>query len=215
MKLERILWIAFIFPPYGGTEGLRMGKYLQHILADDKTAADVLTIVPCNKFPQYDPSLMDGLNTRNLNINRVNPGFFHRLRYRWGFTDGGKGGFSATLAKLLVFLSNTLWVAPAILRLIQIRLSHGKDYYNGIYTFVDPFASLVVGAFAKLLFNGKWVVEYGDPWRIKPATLKRTALVRIVGAAIERRFLKLTNKIITRNRRCLPEVPRNYIQKFR
>ncbi len=198
MDSENVLWIAFIFPPYGGTQGVWMRKYLECLLAVPNTRADVLTIEPSSHFPQYDPSLTNGLDAYNLHVKRVNPGLFHRLKYVWNTEQCPQQGIRAIAAKAVSVLSSTLWVIPAALWLLKTRLRYGGRRYKGIYTFIDPFSSLIVGAFAKLLFSGSWVVEYGDPWRVKPATLKKNIIVRFTGETIERLLLRQADKVIAK-----------------
>ena len=41
----RILWVAYVFPPAGGTQGVRMKRYLEEIIrAQPDAEIDVLTI---------------------------------------------------------------------------------------------------------------------------------------------------------------------------
>lgn len=209
--MKDVLWIAFTFPPYGGGDGMCNRKYLEHILTyNPLEGVDVLTIKPCNSFPQYDASLLDGLEQLGVSIHRVSPGPFHRLRYTCNFIRTTGSRLRAAVRKIVVFLSNTLWVLPALAWLVKKRILGGRAHYKGIYTWVDPLPSLIVGGAAKLLFRAKWVVEYGDPWGLKPATLNRSGFMRTVGRAIEGNILRITDTVITKTDAASKQYPKLY-----
>lgn len=213
--MAKFLMIAFVFPPVGGTQGVWMKGYIKEILRQRHGAIeiDVLTIDPSRDIPQYDPGLMHGLERPEVRIIRVNPGYFHRLRYRrrsCGRADGGRVG---CVAGAVNFLSNVAWAVPAVFHILKSRLRAVR--YDGIYVFADPIVSLAVGVIARAFHGGRMVIEYGDPWRIKPSTLKKTAAVRFAGGILESFALGRcdliifkTGEIITEYAKFYPHIPR-------
>jgi glycosyltransferase involved in cell wall biosynthesis len=160
--VRRILWIAYVFPPVGGTEGLRMVRYLEEIVrADPQIAVDVLTVQPDTAVPQYDPALVRALPA-SVRVVRVQPGALHRLRYRFGL-DGlalSRPPWRRALARAVISLSNLAWIPRATCLLWKKRVCA----YVGVYIFVDPFASLLLALVARRVFrDARIVMEYGDP----------------------------------------------------
>jgi glycosyltransferase involved in cell wall biosynthesis len=184
-RRPRILWVAYVFPPVGGTQGLRMQRYLQEITrADPAIAIDVLTIHQAAANPQFDRML--GLpGADGVRVHRVRPGVLHRLRYRWRLDQRclGRGPATAAAANT-IRLSNLGWLPRGAFWLAAGRT---RRRYDAVYVFVDPFASLILGLVAALLNpRARLMLEYGDP-RI-PVRHRRLPLSR-AGSVLERRAL--------------------------
>jgi glycosyltransferase involved in cell wall biosynthesis len=194
----RVLWIAYVFPPAGGTQGLRMQRYLQEITrADPSLTIDVLTIRQSAANPQYDEML--GLGAiEGVRVHQVRPGWLHEMRYRWRLDQrslpGGRARANAAVLSL-IHLSNLGWI-PWAATWIAVRGTVVRRRYDAVYVFVDPFASLLLAMIAAVLNPGaRLVMEYGDP-RI-PVRRGRRSLLR-AAAVLEERTLRRSAAAIFR-----------------
>jgi glycosyltransferase involved in cell wall biosynthesis len=186
VRMRRILWIAYVFPPAGGMQGLRMQRYLQEIaLAHPDTTIDVLTIQQSQANPQFDPTLAGHLPAA-VRVICVNPGILHLLRYRWHLDSRSTARHATAGAAIwltLIRLSNLSWIPRAATWIIR----SARRRYDAIYVFVDPFASVGLGLLAAGLNPAaRLVLEFGDP-RI-PVRLGYQPLRRI-SARLERKAL--------------------------
>ena len=197
---KRVLWIAYVFPPAGGSQGLRMQQYLKMIcLAHPDVTVDVLTIRQTELNAQFDPRLLEDVPA-SVRIHRVGPGFLHRLRYRWGLDRrylGSAGRRSRHLMLCLIQLSNLGWIPHAAAWLG--RQAAGR--YDAVYVFVDPFSSLALALLASVLNPGaRLVLEYGDP-RISVRGI--TTLLGRTAAWLEERTLRRCSAAILRTQAAL------------
>jgi glycosyltransferase involved in cell wall biosynthesis len=192
---RRILWIAYVFPPVGGSQGLRMQQYLGKICrAYPDFIVDVLTIHQTKLNAQLDPHLLADIPAA-VRIYRVKPGALHRLRYRWGFDRRYLASFDSRFRHIMISmvqLSNLGWIPHAALWLGR----KAARRYDAVYVFVDPFSSLVLALLASILNpDARLVLEYGDA-RISPR-----GVTRIFGrpaARIEERVLRSCSAAIVR-----------------
>jgi hypothetical protein len=193
-RRSRILWIAYVFPPVGGTQGLRMQRYLQEITrANPAIEIDVLTIRQAAANPQFD-RMLGPPDAAGVRVHRVRPGLLHRLRYRWRLDQrcAGRGRATAVLANT-IHVSNLGWIPRGA---AWLAVHRARRSYDAVYVFVDPFASLILGVIATLLNpRARLVLEYGDP-RI-PVRHRRLPLSR-AGSALERKALHRSGAAIFR-----------------
>jgi glycosyltransferase involved in cell wall biosynthesis len=194
---RRILWISYVFPPVGGTQGLRMQQYLRKICqAHPDFAVDVLTIRQTKLNAQLDPQLLAGIPA-SVRIHRVRPGVLHQLRYRWGFDrryEAHPGSRLAYLMLAVIQLSNLGWLPYAARWLV------GRAWrrYDAVYVFVDPFTSLIPALLAAGLNPGaRLVVEYGDP-RLSARGI--TTLLGRAAGRLEERALRRCSAAIFRTK---------------
>jgi glycosyltransferase involved in cell wall biosynthesis len=203
----RILWIAYVFPPAGGTQGLRMQRYLQEITgADPSLAIDVLTISQNAANPQYD-GLLD-LPGQGVRVHRVWPGWLHGLRYRWRIDQRSlASGRATTLFLSVIHLSNLGWI-PRAVAWIALRSIVARRRYDAVYVFVDPFACLLLAMIASAVNpRARLVLEYGDP-RIPVRTGCRPVLR--AGGLLEDRVLRRSSAVIFRTRAALRAYQAHY-----
>lgn len=155
---KKILWISYIFPPYGGKEGQREAWTLREVTRH-QVEVDVLTIRPCPSFPEMDRSLLKVL-PESLRIHRTSPGLLSRFRY--------SKRINRQIRSALNFWSNVEWAPVAIRALSRL----GRQKYDGIYSLGDPITCHLVAAAAKRRFGGRLLLEYGDPYALKPPRTK-------------------------------------------
>jgi hypothetical protein len=196
-KRQRVLWIAYAFPPVGGTQGVRMQRYLQEIVKDDPgLAIDVLTIRQTAANPQFDEGLSRGIPD-GIQVHRVQPGALHKLRHRLGLDRRSLAESSRAITAAclgLIHLSNLGWIPHAMAWLVRRRLM-ARHPYDAVYVFVDPFASLALGLFAAMLNQkARLILEYGDP-RIP---VRMPSSFRRPGEFVEQRALGRCDKAIFR-----------------
>ena len=178
----RILWIAHVFPPVGGTQGLRMARYLQELTHGSSLQVDVLTIRQSRNNPQWDAALAAGL-PGSVSIHRVNPGWLYQHRFAWKLDHRAEARGRSWLLNA-IRLGNLPWL-PRAARWI---LGRGRRRYDGIYVFADPLVSIALGLLAaRLNPDARLVLEYGRglpaPHR-GAAFLERHALARCRAAIV-------------------------------
>ena len=192
---KRILWIAYVFPPEGGAQGMRMQQYLATLCqAHPDITVDVLTIHQTELNTQFDPHLLDDIPA-SVRIHRVKPGALYRLRYRWGldrrYLRSPDSRFGQVMLSI-VQLGNLGWMPRAALWLGRQRAGR----YDAVYVFVDPFGSLALALLASMLNPGaRLVLDYGDP-RISARGIK--ALFGRTAARIEEHALRRCSSAIFR-----------------
>lgn len=184
-----VLWIANLFPPVGGMQGLRMRHYLDEIARTEPgITIDVLTIRPTRRVPQYDPRLGECL-PKAVSVYRFRPGVLYRLRHRWGMDRRllSSHGRRKQIIQFAISASNLAWIPRAAIWV----LFRSKRRYDAVYVFVDPFASLLPALLASLLNpRARLVLDYGDPKAPArdPVAPVRKAAARIEQYALERSY---------------------------
>ena len=208
---QRVLWIAFVFPPIGGTQGLRMRRYLEEMSRiRPTTLIDVLTIRPPRTDPHMDRSLAEGMPD-SVRVNRVSPGVLQRLRYLWHLDSRSLAcdrELTRAICRYLIFASSVTWIAWAAIWMF-LRL---RRRYDSIYVFVDPSASLVLALLAGRIFRtARVILEYGDP---RIAVGGKRSLPRAAAMAVEERAMLRCSGVIFRTsaavsayRKAYPSVP--------
>lgn len=204
----RILWIAYVFPPAGGTQGVRMKRYLEEIIrAQPGAQIDVLTICQSRANPQYDTELERDLPHR-AHIYRVRPGMLHNARYGWALdrrNQVSRSRLSRSILTVSIKLSNIGWIPRAAWWLVR----RSRSTYDAIYVFVDPFGSLVLGLLAhRLNPRARLVLEYGDP---RTPTRKVSPILSGAAARVEAMALSRSSGIIFRT----PAAVRAYRDRYR
>lgn len=154
----RILWISYIFPPYGGKEGQQGAFQLREIVRRG-VEVDVLTIRACREFPNTDSSLV-GVIPKCVAIHRTSAGLLSAFRYH----QRPASALRTRISDFTALLNNIEWV-PIAWR--KLRCLQGP--YDGIYSLGDPISCHVVAALAKRRFGSRLMLDYGDPYALKPA----------------------------------------------
>lgn len=188
-----VLWIAFVFPPLGGTQGRWMAEYLAALVEmAPSLRVEVLTVWPSRAEAQYDEALTQRI-PRQVITHRI-PCLSRwalnwiRARRQTVVSRRGWGGWVRVAARAAQVAGSLEWLTLGLAWLAW-NWARARRRFGGVYVFVDPFVSLALGWVAKELHRCTLVVEYGDPWAVKPSTQRAAWPIRCFGRLLERAAL--------------------------
>lgn len=183
MNTKRVLIVAYLFPPIGGTAVQRPLKFARY-LGDYGWEPVVLTTEGVYS-EWYDSSLLQELPADVRVIRRRDP--VSAIAKRFGRTASGKvgpsekkggavasGGFRKSLRSLLTRLKNSLltpdesilWALLSVFtakRLIE-KARSTQNPFHCIYTTSGPHSTHVLGLLLKSSLKIPWVADFCDPW---------------------------------------------------
>lgn len=163
----KVMFVSFLFPPYGGMAPLR-SAYFAQFLAQAGWKVRVLTIKPSPRYPWRDDSLTQKISD-DYSVHRVSPGVCHGWKCRltkW-IQSEHKGRVPIKVRKYVGIVSRLLSPLSAIEWMIHgiagaCRLVE-KDRVDVLYCHGDPFTSNLVGRYVKYKYGIPWVMYMSDP----------------------------------------------------
>lgn len=192
MKSSRVLFIAYSFPPLGGSGVYRTAKFVKYlpqfgwhplvVCGDDGSPlgigydATLLTEVPSDaqvfRMPFVSPY---GLRRRLQRMLRISPGQTHQNPAPSGEdAQGISAGRSSSIREVLGRLGRVLnpiesppidmvfYWALSIVPLCRRLIEAEK--VNIIYTSADPYSDHVAGWVLKQITGKPWVADFRDSW---------------------------------------------------
>ena len=214
----RMLLIAYVFPPLGGSRGIRMTYFVKY-LAKLGWKVDVLTIKPSPGYPSYDDELSKKLPS-GLKIYRTFPGFLHIIAHaKKGVSRSlqgsglGKDGFQKVNEALKKTVNGLLlpdrmveWFPFAVEKGLNLVSNNGYDL---LFSSGFPFSSHLVALSLKKITNLPWVADFGDPWAYNPEA-KPSGLKFVTERYLEKKVLKNVSSIILTTE----ETKRDYLDNY-
>lgn len=157
---QRLLMIAYYFPPLGGAGVQRSAKFAKY-LARSGWRVEVVAAAP-SLFEPLDPSLEQDVLSERITIRRV--GYHPPLRSLDRFPGGWR--VRAAWEEWLVFPDRMRgWLKPAAAAAAEIC-----DAYPGIpvYTTSAPYTAHLVGLNLKQRYGTPWIADFRDEWSQNP-----------------------------------------------
>lgn len=214
----RMLLIAYVFPPLGGSRGIRMTYFIKY-LAQLDWKIDVLTIKPSSGYYSYDDELLKKLPS-GVRIYRTFPGFLHMTAYAKKRVSRSLQGFGSSkdkfqkVKKALKKIVNGLLVPDKMVEWFPFAVAKGLNLisnngYDLLFSSGFPFSSHLVALLLKKTTNLPWVADFGDPWAYNPGA-KPSRLKFVIERYLEKKVLKNVSSIILTTE----ETKRDYLNNY-
>lgn len=197
---RRVLVIAYYFPPMGLSGVQRTSKFVKY-LPDHGWQPTVLTVDTVGYYAK-DESLLEELADRDVRIVRTPPAGPGRLFVRRGtlrLPSERTRKFLSRLSDTFFIPDNKIgWKRAAVSTALAL---HRETPFDVIFSTAPPFTDFLIGAAVKAAIGKPLVLDYRDPWHAYPFRFDATPFHRRKHAALERRVLKASNRVVTTNRR--------------
>ena len=157
---QRLLMIAYYFPPLGGAGVQRSAKFAKY-LARLGWRIEVVSMAP-SPFEPLDQSLAHDVLSERITIRRVP--FHSRLRN----LDRLPGGWRirATMEEWLVFPDRMRgWLKPACAAAAEICEAHPGI---PVFTTSAPYTAHLIGLSLKRNYRSPWIADFRDEWSQNP-----------------------------------------------
>ncbi|MCX8009558.1 MAG: glycosyltransferase [Ignavibacteria bacterium] len=196
---NKVLVIAYYFPPMGLSGVQRIAKFVKY-LPKFNWQPTVLTIAP-KIYYAHDQTLLDELTQQDIRIIRTDA-FDVSQPFRIGIKNKFPNEFYRSimnkLSQLFFIPDNKIgWRKKAVKSACKILESESFDL---IFATAPPFTALQVGMDLKSKFKIPLVVDYRDAWVDNQYSFYWTPFHRSLNKLMEREVLKKSNKIIAYNR---------------
>lgn len=203
---QRLLVIAYYFPPMGTSGVLRVTKFVKY-LPDYGWEPIVLTATP-SAFFAFDPTLLAEVEARGIRVYRTPDDGTPQWIRRRAAADGTVPLPNQRLHTLWSRWSQFRWIPDRMIRWKQQALELGwrlvREYKPAIlFATAPPFTDLLVAASLAELSGLPYVVDYQDPWvgdperwyptpwhRRRHYHLERSVLTHMAAATVVTRGLK-------------------------
>lgn len=167
MSKPRVLYVAYLAPPVGGSRAQRVAAFSQE-LACRGWQVDLLTMQPAPGYPRRDDSLMQ-ISHPLVRLIRTRPGFFHSKAFRGGVSRPRPEIRARRGRKVASWLIDRClwpdryldWLPHAVRRGRELI---SKNDYAVILTSAAPFSGCLVGRLLASRARRPLVIDLGDPW---------------------------------------------------
>jgi glycosyltransferase involved in cell wall biosynthesis len=220
--LRKVLFVAYYFPPIGGSGIPRSVKFVKY-LPECGWMPYVISSDPKPGSATIDPSLLDDIPEK-VDVWRIpspRPMPLMRLRQllpsRLAATqtteslprrDGVRGHSRARAAvwRLLGWplqmiehppIDDQLYWSLRIVPLAWKLISEHK--IDLIYTSSAPYSTLLTGRLLQQLSGCPWVADFRDPWTLNPLAYRHTGFRRTMDQTLEKQALAAANKVVVVN----------------
>ena len=183
--MKNVLLVAYQFPPRGGTPVQRPAKFAKYLPA--------FGYRPLVLTRTYDRELTDTDATLMKDVEGID--VFHCRGWERLVVDLPR---KLKLNPLVSFWlcpdkGVLAWVPSAVRAARRIAAEHPL---SAIWTTVDPFSNVLLGARLKKIFGVPWVVDYRDPWTDESRAVWPTKLHYRWAERQERRALAYADAIV-------------------
>lgn len=205
--MMKILVIATQLPPYIGSGNIRMLNYINH-LSRLGNKVDVIGVDYPKDAIAYDPNLENSFD-QDINVYRINPGFFYKFFYRKksNISSSVKKGANISLnksikARINRFIKGNLvipdaflqWIIPAYKYAVKLHL---KNNYDIVFSAHETPSSHIVAYLLKQKFSGiRWVGYWSDPWNGDSLRNNRAILKKYIEEKIERKIVESVDRLL-------------------
>jgi len=195
--MKRVLIIAYYFPPMGGS-GVQRPLGLAKYLADFGWKPVVITPEP-GIYHTFDSSLIDEVETHNIEVVRVQNGSFFqsaggkkKIRY-----SEAKGKLLRLFTSWFMFPDNKKgWIEPAVEKAIQL---HKKDRFDALFSTGPPFSNHIIASKIKEETGLPLILDYRDDWLDNQYAAYPTSWHRDKIAELEYNSIQSSNAITVVN----------------
>ncbi len=196
----KVLVIAYYFPPKGLSGVQRTLKFVKY-MPQNNWLPTVLTS-EANAYYAYDPSLLDEIDTEQVQIVRVDAREINSLLPQKGTVKMP----SEPVRKLLSYISSFFFIPDNKISWAKKALEKGreilkKESYDLIFVTGPPFSSVETAVQLKKEFDIPMVIDYRDLWYGDHLAIYPTPFHKRLIRKMEYRALKASDKIVVINRR--------------
>jgi len=191
--MKKILVIAYIFPPRGGSGVQRTLKFIKY-LPDFNW--DIFVLTAKNK-PAYekDETLLKEL-PKNIKIYRTQ----NLISEGEVKSEKEKKGFDLK-KKISNFILNYLLLPDYIIGWFPLTLLKGikiikNEKIDIIYSTSYPFTDHLIGYFLKKITRKPWVSDFRDPWSDFAPYIFDSKNRNKINSYLEKKFIKESDKVI-------------------
>ena len=192
-ELERLLVVAFKYPPYAAVGGKRWAK-LSKYLARQGVTVDVVTV----PWPNGDPATLADVTHDNIRIHRIPAMSPNRLRITDPRTllQRVRGKLYRTLVAGRPVSQDAAWWGPVVIPAVA-WIARRKRSQAIVVTGAPFMANYWIARGKALLPKVPLVQEFRDPWADLPeASLRSSGTVERV-AALERAVVRSADAVVT------------------
>lgn len=198
--MKKILFIAYIFPPFGGSHATRTIQIAN--LLSKKNNISVLTVNPQKENDFYDGDLLNDISP-SINIFRTDFGYLHKKKYASELKNidikKQDKSISRRIKEYLKSKKEFFLIPDPVIDWLPIALKKGKEIIekNNIEVIIStasPYTSHLIGYFLSKKYKVPLILDYGDPW-VFEKTRVRNRIRFSIEKYIEGKILKRAKKI--------------------
>lgn len=198
MAKEKVLIIAYYFPPMGGGGVQRTAKFAKY-LAELGWEPIILTVhdaIYSKTNRPLDYTLLDDI-PQNVKIARTNAIDLGRMSSSIKSAKTKKPTIKSFINKIGGLLINPdaqmLWIPVAINRALNLVR---KFDINIIYTTANPWSDHIIGLMLKHITGLPWIADYRDPWNINPYQPHTSKIRQHIQLYLETQVIKTADKVV-------------------
>lgn len=216
--MEKVLIIAYHFPPMGGAASLRTEKFVKYL---PKYSWEPVVLTVCSDvhnivdLVEYKTQLSDF--DPNVKVYRTITLSFkvliNRFKRLWADQKKTKANNDRAhnsvniIIKAIMFFRKKLdmilqipdyasdWIIVASIKAIYLIFKYKIKVY---FTTSAPYSCHIVGLIIKILTHKKWIADFRDAWTLNPMNkyADLTILHRLVSGCFEPLVMRYADKII-------------------
>ncbi|MCR8844812.1 FkbM family methyltransferase [Paenibacillus sp. SC116] len=216
---KRVLIVAHIFPPVGGSGVQRTLKFVKYLQGNGWEP--IVVTVGKTQYPLTDSTLLKEVPD-NIEIIRVDEPELQpdqdeiaQLFQLYSNVVNRKEVMDEFLESIDNYADNYLlpdaYVLWAMKAIKQIKEQYGYDDFDLIYTTSGPYSDHIIGYELKKHFNKPWIADFRDEWTNNPyACYEKDDPKYKMELAMEQELVRTADHVITTT----PLATQNYIDIF-
>lgn len=222
-QLKKVLIIAHIFPPLGGSGVQRTLKFVKYLEANGWQPTVVT--VGKSQYPLIDETLVAQIpqNIEIIKFDEPDKISFENVKDILSLLNGVVSNKNVLKEYLEVLNANKdnlinlimpdqylIW-ANVVLDNLDKKIDAGN--FDAIYSTSGPYSAHLIGYYLKEKYNKPWVMDIRDEWSNNPyfQVKDKENIFYRTSVEIEREILQKADKVITTT----PLTTQNYIGNFR
>ncbi|MCX6134134.1 MAG: glycosyltransferase family 4 protein [Ignavibacteriales bacterium] len=209
-EFRKVLVIAYYFPPMGLSGVQRTAKFVKY-LPKYGWKPTVLTVTPTGYYA-VDTTLLAEVEEAGTDILRASSLDPNRLFKKQGVVKMP----SERMRKILQFGGDALFIPDTkigwkskALKAAQELLR--REHFDVIFATAPPQTDFLIGEALKKEFRIPLVLDYRDAWLDYPFKYYPTPLHRYLHYRLEKRVLKVADKIVVTVRRVKESILKHYL----
>ncbi len=209
---QRILIIAYYFPPLGMGGTQRLAKWCKYLKRLGATPA-VITVKPIAYYARDESLLADVAGIEIIRTESLDPArvLFHLQKKSAAPTQAKRRNW---MSWFFVPDSRILWLPFALWRAVSLLR---REKHKAVVTSGPPHSSHFIGWFLKTFFKIAWLADFRDSWSGGDFQPEPTALHRRINLALQKFILRRADSITAISPRLADELKtqsRFEIKKF-
>jgi glycosyltransferase involved in cell wall biosynthesis len=207
---RKVLVIAYYFPPMGLSGVQRTAKFIKY-LPKYGWKPTVLTVTPTGYYA-VDTTLLEEVEKAGTEIVRASSLDPNRLFKKQGVVRMP----SERVRKLLQFGGDALFIPDTKIgwrakALKAARELLQREHFDVIFATAPPQTDFLIGEALKREFRIPLVLDYRDAWLDYPFKYYPTPLHRYLHYRLEKRVLKVADKVVVTIRRVKESILKHYL----